>query len=273
LNADGIPSPKGGLWTRQSVRKILSIRTYAGVASWGSYETEGAHPAIVSPSDWGAVQREPTTPPQNGNSLLGGLVRCAGCGYVMGAGDNGRGARRYNCTRHHTEMRCPSPTTAPADRLEELVTDEFLAHYGRTGMRGATHVDPHVSESEGVLEARRAEYAAWRDDTTMRVELGNADYRAGLLARKQAVGRAERAYGDAIRQAKSDGLSVTEDLWSTLTVLERRELMRAGIDAIVLHRAASTHTPLMDRVELLWAGELEHDGSRAGIAAAVRGRP
>ena len=119
LNADGVPSPRGGRWTRQTVRAIVRVRAYVGDAKRGDYVREGAHEALVSREDWDAVQSERTRSWKRGqsDSLLIGLVRCAGCGYVMGAGSSQHGGRRVNCNRHHAEMRCPSPTTAPAEAL------------------------------------------------------------------------------------------------------------------------------------------------------------
>jgi hypothetical protein len=76
-----------------------------------------------------------------------------------------------------------------------------------------------------------------------------------------------------VRTAKSSTLSVSENIWVALDQRERHELVRSGLDAVVLRRADSTRTPLADRVEIIWAGELEHDGTRSGLAAAVRGRP
>ncbi len=273
LNADGVPSPRGGRWTRQSVRALLRVRAYMGEAHRGEYAQSDAHEAIVSRQEWEAVQQERARTVKNGGSLLAGLVRCAGCGYVMGASSNGRGQRRYNCNRHHAEMRCPSPTTAPADAVEEVVSDEFLARYGSVSVQGASSSDPVIADTERALERARTEYGTWRDDVDLRDVIGEEDYRAGLIARKRAVTTAERAFDDAVRQATSATLSVSDDLWTTLDVAERRELLRAGIDAVVLRRASSTRTPLADRVELVWAGELENDGSRSGVAASVRGRP
>jgi DNA invertase Pin-like site-specific DNA recombinase len=274
LNADAISSPRGGLWTRQAVRALIRVRAYKGVAHRGEHETPNAHEAIIGPADWEAAQTERrVSGAANGTSLLTGLVRCAGCGYVMGAGSSRHGGRRYNCNRHHAEMRCPSPTTASANSVEQLVSDEFLTRYGSMQVQGATTEDPHIADAEAALEAARSEYDTWRDDAEMRAAIGDEDYRTGLLARKQCVTHAERAYGDAIRQGKSNDLTVSRDVWASLTLIERRELLRAGIDAVVVRRAGSTHTPLADRVEFVWTGELDHDGSRPGIAAAVRKRP
>ena len=127
---------------------------------------------------------------------------------MMGASSSSHGGRRYNCNRHRAELRCQSPTTAPADALEQFVTDEFLARYQQGQGRGADATDPAVAETETALDRVRTEYAAWRDDAELRSAIGDADYRAGLIARKAVVSDAERAYGDAVRQSKTDALTV-----------------------------------------------------------------
>jgi site-specific DNA recombinase len=271
LNADKVPAPRGGLWTRQSVRALVRVRAYSGVASRGEYETEGAHEAIIEPHDWLAAQTERGESRERTTSLLAGLVRCAGCGYVMGAGSSLHGGRRYHCNRHHAEIDCPSPTTAPADALERLVSDEFLARYGDVRVQGAD-ADPRVAECEVLLERTRARYESFRRDHEARDIMGLADWRADLADYRREVDDAERAHADAVRETATTALTVDGDVWATLDVAERGELMTAGLDAVVLSRAGSTHTPLRERVTILWAGQLEHDGSRSGIAASVRER-
>jgi hypothetical protein len=243
------------------------------VAHKGSHELSDAHPAIIPLNEWEAVQREAGTVRKATDNLLTGMVRCHGCGYSMGAGADGHGNRRYNCGRHHAHMRCPSPTTAPTGSLERIVTEAFLDHYGDIQVEGTDARTPAVTEAENALQRARSEYETWRDDAEMRSIVGDADYREGLVARKTAVTAAERLYGEAIRESNAGGLSVDPALWESLSRSEQRELMRSGVDAIVLRRAASSHALLADRVEIVWAGELEHDGSPAGIAAAIRSRP
>ena len=272
LNADGVPSPRDGLWTRQSVRALLRVRTYTGAASKGDLVCEDAHEAIISKHDFQQAQTQRAQPKRTNQSLLVGLTRCAGCGYVMGAGSNGRGMRRYNCNRHHAELECPSPTTAGADALEALLSARFLERYGSLEMTGHA-LSEALRASEDALKGAQAEFTRWRDDTEMREILGDADYREGLRVRKRTVGEAQRANQEAMRQTRSTDISVSPDIWSSLDLTERRELLAAGIDAVVLHRAASTNTPLDDRTIILWAGELEHDGTRSGLTAAVRQLP
>jgi site-specific DNA recombinase len=272
LNRDGIRSPDGGQWTRQTVRAILRVRAYVGEAYRGELIHSDAHPAIVSVEEWERVQTERGPSRHTGNSLLAGLVRCAGCGYVMGPSSSSHGGRRYNCNRHHAALDCPSPTTAPADTLEELVVSRFLDRYGHGPVDGGG-TSPAVEEASATVERVRLEYQAWRDDVELRSLLGSDEYRSGLIARKHALDESERGYGDAVRQSRSDALSVDEAAWESLDTAGRRELLQAGLDAVVIRRARSTHAPMADRVTPLWAGELDSNGSRSGLAAAVRGRP
>jgi DNA invertase Pin-like site-specific DNA recombinase len=271
LNTAEIQSPRGGLWNRQSIRAILKIRTYVGEAKRGDLVNEDAHEAIVTKAEWQQVQTETRHIKRGEKKLLVGLVRCAGCGYVMGASSSA--GKRWNCNRHHAELQCPSPTTAPVEGVEDIVSAAFLSRYGAVAVAGAQTVDPAVATAQTAAQRLSAEYATWRDDAEMRELIGDADYRAGLISRKRASDAADDELREAIRHSQADSLTVDPNIWASLDVADRRELVAAGVDAVVIHRAGSTHTPLAERVSVVWAGELDHDGSRRGIAGAVRNRP
>lgn len=254
LNARAVPAPRGGHWTRQTVRALLRSPTYTGQARYGEHVQPDAHPFIVSVDEWERAQPARGEWRSGGKSMLGGMVRCAGCGYLMGAGSSGSSiGRRYNCNRHHATGQCPSPTTASAERLEQFVTLAFLERYADEGAQGAPSATVEAPAQR--VEALRSEYVTWRDDVTMRVALGDADYRSGLIARKEALDIAAAEYEDAVRDARAATLTVDRAVWSSSTLAERRELLHAGIEAVVMRRAASTRTPLSERVEIRWAGD------------------
>lgn len=259
LNADGIPAPRGGSWTRQTVRAIIKTRSYTGEARYGSHVLAEAHPRLVADDVWERAQPRPNADTRSwrGETLLAGLVRCAGCGYVMGASRTV--GRRYNCNRHHATGRCPSPTTAPADRLEQFIVAAFLERYGNTTVIGAGDDDPAVGGTREARDRVQRELIAWRDDVEMREVLGDEDYRAGLLARKRAFDDATTAHELALRNANASSLHVDELLWRELDVPDRRGLLRKGIDAVVLRRASSTAHPLPDRVDIFWTGQAPDD--------------
>ena len=262
LNADEVPAPSARQWTRQTVRALARNRVYTGEARYGEHVHPGAHEALVSEQDWKAAQpskREPRTR-HGGGSLLAGLVRCGGCGYVMGASSS-RSGRRYNCGRQHGTGTCPEPTTAQAEQLEQLAEAAFLERHGAARVQQENTDDPAVAETRAELERAAAEFIAWRDDTAMREVLGAANYRAGLIARKQAHDTAEEAHEAAVRESEAAGLVVDRADYASWPVEQRRTLLGAALERVTVSRAASTRTPLVERVEFSWRGELDAEPS------------
>jgi hypothetical protein len=159
------------------------------------------------------------------------------------------------------------------DNLDALVLPAFLSRYADVSVEGGAMVTDAVQMAQAAADAALEEFKRWRDDTEMRSTIGDADYRAGLTARKHGMDAVNKALRDAIRGSQTDDIAVSPDIWESLDLAERRELLAAGIECVVIHRATGTHQPLTERIEIIWPGELDHDGSRVGIAAAVRNRP
>jgi hypothetical protein len=150
--------------------------------------------------------------------------------------------------------------------------EAFLERYSDAEARGASDEDPVVARTKGEVERVQREYVAWRDDTELRAGLGEAEYRAGLLARKRALDAAVEDHERAVRDSAATTLTVDAAVWGDLELAERRQLLQAGIDTVLLRRAASTHSPLPDRTEIVWAGEApdELTRPRRGRARANR---
>ena len=252
LNADGIPSPRGGQWTRQTVRALVRVRTYLGEARKGDDNVNNAaHEPLVDAATWSAAQPSGHAKALRGDgTVLSGLIRCAGCGYVMGSQKTANG-RRYHCNRNHAKGRCPSPTTAPADAIEELVETLFLNRH--TPTTKLAELDPVEAAARNLVEAREAEFARWRDDADMRVLIGEDDYRTGLAARKVALDEAITAHERASRKATARALTVNAGEYLALPMLERRSWLQRALERVEVRRAVSTHQPLVERVELVWA--------------------
>lgn len=155
LNAQGIPSPLGGTWSRMSVRHILANEKYTGdmilqktycpdfrtkkkMINRGQvtkYLVTGSHEAIISKEDFETVQerlRQNSTTNHQAKSneprLFAGLIRCGYCG--------GSFAHRYNnsiykrpvwvCRRNNefTKAACPSqsiPETILIEKTREVL--------------------------------------------------------------------------------------------------------------------------------------------------------
>lgn len=132
LNADGVPSPRGGTWAvsalvgeRRRGAGILNAEIYAGVLIWNRRQwvkdpetgrrryvdrprtewqrREAPGLRIVAPQLWAAVRARDArraTGPKGGaplRTLFAGLLRCPACGGPVVAID----ARRYGCNVHN----------------------------------------------------------------------------------------------------------------------------------------------------------------------------
>jgi hypothetical protein len=118
------------------------------------------------------------------------------------------------------------------------------------------------------LERAAAELAAWRDETSI-LELGRDLYLAGLEARKRRLDEIEAGLEDALAAAIDDGLPddvELRSLWPGLSTDEKRRLLAAGIDAIVLRGGRGRS--IAERTLILWRGE-----APAGLPARGRRVP
>lgn len=278
LNAEGVKPRRAASWSPQSIRVLIRLRVYVGEASYGRHVQVGAHDPLVTEGEWAVAQfSAPRHVNQagRGKQVLTGILRCAGCGYAMGGGSSTNG-RRYQCGRKHSGGVCPAPTSCNADALEGAVIAAFLDRYGDTAVDGAAD-SPEVLFTKLEWDRLQREYLAWRDDTLMREALGAEEYRAGLLARKEALDEAAWKHEEAVREMRADTLTIDTGVWPELSTPERRELLRAGIDAVLVSRSGSRHTPVTDRLDIRWIGETATDSfprrGRLGVVATLDRNP
>ena len=121
----------GRLFTRNTLRQLLSNVTYRGHIRYRQEVHPGEHHAIVDPSTWQQVQtllqaqRHHQGARLPSGALLQRLLRCGACGCAMTSSHTTKGTRRYRyylCRRAqkrgwHT---CPAPSL-PAGPIEDLV--------------------------------------------------------------------------------------------------------------------------------------------------------
>jgi hypothetical protein len=89
------------------VARTLRRRVYLGLAHWGVHENRNAHPALVSEELWHAAQEKVHRYSKKRISeeiaLLHGIVRCAGCRFLMSRALNTSG--RHRPARHQPQPR------------------------------------------------------------------------------------------------------------------------------------------------------------------------
>ena len=146
LHAEGLQTPRGKPWQKQTILHMLRNEVYTGVSEWGRertglqvhkeadpVRTENMHPALVSREDCDAVQRllgertrERIHPRRLGSSyLLSGLLWCGGCqAPFIGHPAKGGEHHYYGCQRKMKTgaASCPSKLL-PQGEAELAVID------------------------------------------------------------------------------------------------------------------------------------------------------
>jgi site-specific DNA recombinase len=268
LTAERILTPYSNRqWTSSSVAKVVANPVYTGEARSGGHRNAAGHPPIVTAAEWAAAQaaRSPSPTSKNGNgSLLAGLLRCAGCCFVMKADrmtlHDGSRARIYRCRGEHAAGLCRARSSVMGRVIEPYVVEQFFAALAPNGILArATHSTEGLEDLQRELTAAQAELAAWRDDKGI-VELGRELYLEGLTARQRRVGQVEEQLAAAFADRGAVDLPPDvnlRDLWSDLSIEEQRRLLAAGIDAVMLRQGKTL--PIEERALVLWRGEAPKD--------------
>jgi len=250
-------------WSLRAMRDIIRSDVYLGVASHGDFRNVRAHEPIVDRLLWQRAQRRGTVPTALSDepALLAGVLRCAGCRYVMRVARrrlaDGRMVLDYACRagaggeRTH---RCEEPARVGGKRddIEGLVIKTFLD--GLPGREArAKEERPRLTELECARDEARGSFEEWRDDVRAQ-RLGMVDYMAGLERRKHLLDEADAklaAERNAVPWLPIAAPSIQES-WSSLSVLEQRELVQAGLECVFVARGSDD---LRLRVRVVWRGE------------------
>ena len=184
LNDTGRRSRRGGLWTNQTVLRLVRNPVYVGKISHDETVHEGKHEPILDDATFDAAQQilneraaESTAQaPTTSEYLLTGLVRCLACeGAYVGVSAHGRSStyRYYACrTRQVSGARgCPGHRV-PADDLEAAVIDTLLNLYDDLNLfADAIHGAYQDTETERPrLEDELASTEAQLRDTTASID-------------------------------------------------------------------------------------------------------
>ena len=220
-----------------------------------------AHPAIVDEATWSAAQEAKGERPINGmgGALLAGILRCAGCGYAMKPDTmrarDGSKLRLYCCRTERSSGRCPAPASVLGRVVEPWVVERFFA--GIRGMRAeGTALSHELGAAEAALARAEKELAAYLAAVSAD-EVGVEAFGDGARQRREQADRAQDALDEARERAGFADLPLSADLeadWPDLDLVERRQLLRAGLDAVILKRG---RVGIAERAEVVWRGQGE----------------
>lgn len=258
------PRPSGGRWVSSSVERIVKNRVYMGEAYRGEAINPNAHEAIVTPAEWQAANLAPVRASHRGKrpNLLGGIVRCAACRYVLAPqvwkGDGSKPTLVYRCREVHSAGACPAPATIVRDAVEQYVEDiwrEQMADQALAIKQDSQTLKAATAE----LEAAEEELRAFASDLTARRLLGD-DYHAALEARVSAVNRAQTE----LQQVSGPALDARAIArYDELPLEDRRRILGSSLDTVFV-KQGDARAPVEKRVTILWRGEGPDDLPRRG---------
>jgi DNA invertase Pin-like site-specific DNA recombinase len=273
MDSTGVTGPYGATtWSTSAIAKMIANPVYLGEARSGSHVNVHAHEPIVTAAEWQAAQGARVAPPPRVGDglLLSGLVRCSGCRYRVKADTmrdrDGSRLGNYRCRKRHPGGICPEPVSALARVLDPYVEARFLVALGPDGpLAEAAASTQALDEAERNLAALEHELAAYRDETRIAELLGRESFLAGLESRAREVDAARDAVA-ALRERSAlvdtiPARAALIDEWPNLTIAERRKILTAAIDAVIVRpsRGSGRQLPIEERTLILWRGEAPAD--------------
>jgi site-specific DNA recombinase len=210
---------------------LLRSRIVLGELRFGELVNANAHPAIVDAGVWQKVQRmrSPRGRRPKSERLLArlGVLRCGTCGARMVTGSTDQNRKRHYMYRCPPVGDCPRRVTVSAELAEQFVTDtvkDLLA-----GLHGSASVADGIAEAQRDVELREKELAAAIEAFTGLEDVAVARERLHAFRTARDTAR-ERLTELQAAAAPTIAVTASGD-WSTMTLDERRALIRA-----VIHR-------------------------------------
>lgn len=260
LVRDGIPAPKGGLWSQSTVKSTLKRKLYTGVIEdKDGNEIEGEHPAIIDRVTFDRAQRSSKTQarkggrPSNGGHLLtGGLLKCGECGSTMNPRTTPRGRAYYVCSRRNDlgKEHCSQPSVDRRWVDEPLMiwltehaldVEETRRQVEERAALVLTSVRRAVQAADSELATADARFdRVQRDYQDRRISPEDWTAQRGQLAAEQQAAAAEAARLRArLEEVESERARADAETYTLRALVEykglARDLERAGavsLDAV-----------------------------------------
>ncbi|ODU05543.1 MAG: hypothetical protein ABS81_07215 [Pseudonocardia sp. SCN 72-86] len=262
LNERGVSAPRGGLWTAQTVTRMLRSRWIIGEIEYNGRPVLGddglpvrrsLSEPLISPERWEAIQavlddRKRPKQRRNEPGLLLNVGVCGDCGdalyhTVMTKRDKGtekeRTYRYWRCSaKSKKKIRdgqpvCTTRYAISAGMLEQAVEEMFLAEIGDVERTEEVYVPAEghgdeIAVIDRAISMARREYdsGAYEGDDD-----GYLDRLTTLRANRERLAAVPSLPARWVRQPTGE---TYREAWSRMDVRERRDLM---IDAEIVVRA------------------------------------
>jgi DNA invertase Pin-like site-specific DNA recombinase len=249
LNADGVRTRRGALFSARVILDMLKNPAYVGLVRLKGEVFPGAHEPIRSEETWAAIQEHQNArralagkgrgrPPVGLHLLTKGLGRCNLCGSAMTPRTNRNGYQYYICTRRHTYRDCEMPIVNRRPVDEQLLAEFEAEHVDLPGTLAAIneHAERKLAEARALaeaadLQAARAEAGRQKADRDyLDVEKGiSAENYARLCELAESEGEAARAEAERMRSQAAEIEAEVSGLNAKKEMKERLDLLRQAI--------------------------------------------
>lgn len=304
LNAMGVPSPKGKLWSKQTVGRILANLSYTGTMYIGRYDTTNVKlnkyhrpearvkrkerpsdewvpisiPVVIDKELWSEAKRRLENIARVAHShsshpyLLSGLVRCGLCGSTLhGNRSSSRGVKRayYVCT-----AKSPGIRNREKCRLKVInadTVDEVIWNHVSAWLLDPEHLNRELSEAFTDAEA------AGQAEELRVIE---QQLKSGLVERNRVVTMFQKGFiqEEELEQRVKDVDSRSAFLGSRRRQLEDEQKRRRLVEQELrtMSQLAQTVSSNMDKLRFderqhivrLLVDEVVYDGT--GLSVGVR---
>jgi DNA invertase Pin-like site-specific DNA recombinase len=264
-------------WSERSVRYIIGNRVYLGEVRAGPHVRTGAHQALVDQVLWQTAQNPCVLPERRRRlpTLLGGLLRCAGCSMALHSGTVGRaGGRRqseYSCHGRSAAGQCESPGYLAGGLVEPYVERAFFSRLRRE-QRSKRRSSRRLNALKKQLAKSEAAVEAYRDHPRLEAMLGTERFETGLVKRLKTRDDAMRLLAREARRIQSSPLpeaSVLEERWPQMTIEERRAAIGEVIDCVFVWPGPGG---VSVRTHICYRGEAPPDLPRFGLRRSKKRR-
>lgn len=268
LNESELKPQRGAAcFTPNTVHGVLRNRAYLGESRCGEHFRLDAHEPLVEPTLWQAAQR-PFRPKRAARpTLLGGMLRCAGCRMVLHSGSgSSTESPTYVCGRRSGAGVCPRPVRISGAEIEPLVEDLFFRLID--GRRTDAAASRAAAKAKSKFAKAEADLVAYRDNPRFLRTLGAERFIAGLSKRQDLVEEALLEQAAAERGARAVSAPTrheVESSWSERSIDQRKALISNQIDCLFVFDGEQ---PLTERVHVCRAGRAPAGMPRRGRGAS-----
>jgi hypothetical protein len=199
--------------------------------------------------------------------LLGGLIRCAGCGHTLKIAGHLTPSTQgrypfYYCVGRYASGLCPDRATVRSETVDRYVEAQLLAALQAEGglVAEARAANDQLEQATRAVTDAEHELDLFVLDAKLLTLLGERKFHEGVEVRQQALDQARQQLAQARSQAAVIADLPSGDLvqaWPSLSIPERRRLLHGLLDQVILTRSpgrGKNATPVEQRTRIILRG-------------------